>query len=415
MLRNSIIALQGTVIAQGIGFLFMPILTRLYSPAEFGGYQIYMSVLGLLMVVTSLRYEMALLSAEKNGEERAVLRLSLGLNLATAVLVLAVSAVLAVLRPAWLPFTDMGLWLLVASVLAGGVMQTLGYVLFREQALAVNSWSKIIQVAVYCVFGLAIATVGFRHLGLIWADLLGRIAAAGLMAVWLFSQRKALLEAVSRSMLVQAARRFRHFPQMTVPGGLLTAGIGFAVPLLMLAGFGTAVMGQYALAERMVLMPAGLIGQAVAQAFTAQLSAAVIDGKDALPAFRRIIMIMAAIGLVPTIGLLAFGPAFFALVAGPQWVLAGQMAQIVAFLALINFFMAPVHMVLVITGRQGKQLAWEAGRLATVMLVWAVILWQKVLPLHAVAIHAVAMAAMSLLFVLLADRALRRLRDSNAG
>jgi len=415
MLRNTFIALQGTFIAQGIGFLFMPMLTRLYSPAAFGSYQIYMSVLGLFMVITSLRYEMALLSAEKNGEERALLRLSLGLNLTTAVLVLLICAVLVLVHPAWLPLPDLGLWLLVASVLAGGVMQTLGYVLFREQALAVNSWSKILQVTAFCLTAVAAAYAGYRQLGLIGADLIGRIAAATLMFAWVFSQRKALLGAATRSMIWNAASQFRRYPRFTTLGGLLTASIGLALPLVMLSAFGTTFLGQYALVERTILMPAGLIGQSVGQAFTAHLSASFIDGKNAQPEFRRIIAIMSAIGLAPAIILLGFGPSLFEVAFGSQWSVAGQMTGIVGFLALINFIMAPTHMVLVIIGRQGLQLAWEAGRLATVMLVWAVVLWQKVLPLHAVAIHAVAMGAMSLLFVLLADRALRRLRDSDAG
>jgi O-antigen/teichoic acid export membrane protein len=414
MLRNIFIALQGTLIAQGIGFLFMPILTRLYSPAAFGNYQIYMSVLGLLMVITSLRYEMALLSAEKNGEERALLRLSLGLNLTTAVLTLLICAVLVLLHPAWLPLPDFGLWLLVASVLAGGVLQTLGYVLFREQALAVNSWSKILQVTVFCLAALAVAYAGYRQLGLIGADLLGRIAAAALMFAWVFSQRKALLGAATRSMIWNAASQFRRYPQFTTPGGLLTASVGLVSPLVMLFAFGAAFLGQYALVERTILMPAGLIGQSVGQAFTTHLSASFIDGKDAQPEFRRIIAIMTAIGLAPAIILLGFGPSLFGIVFGSQWSQAGQMTGIVAFQLLSSFLMAPVHMTLVVIGRQGLQLTWEVVRLLLVMLVWLVILWQDIKPLQALFLYANAIAATNLLFIFLADRALRNLSNAFA-
>ncbi len=130
MLKNSFIALQGTIIAQGIGFLFLPVLTRLYTPAAFGTYQLYMSVLMLLLVVASLRYEIALLTAEKDGEERAVLRLCLSLNLLAAILTLVVSTIILASHPDWLKVPEPVLWLLSVSVFAGGIIQTLVYVLY---------------------------------------------------------------------------------------------------------------------------------------------------------------------------------------------------------------------------------------------------------------------------------------------
>ena len=50
----------GTAIAQGINILSTPILSRMYSPEDFGIAAVFVSLIFLLSVVASLRYELAI-------------------------------------------------------------------------------------------------------------------------------------------------------------------------------------------------------------------------------------------------------------------------------------------------------------------------------------------------------------------
>ena len=52
--------LTGTVAAQAISALLSPVLTRLFTPTDFGHLSVYNSVLTLFVTVASLGYEMAL-------------------------------------------------------------------------------------------------------------------------------------------------------------------------------------------------------------------------------------------------------------------------------------------------------------------------------------------------------------------
>jgi O-antigen/teichoic acid export membrane protein len=47
-------------LGQAITVLVSPILTRLYTPEDFGVFGVYASILGIVTVVASLRYEYAL-------------------------------------------------------------------------------------------------------------------------------------------------------------------------------------------------------------------------------------------------------------------------------------------------------------------------------------------------------------------
>ncbi len=60
LFKNTSILVSGTALAQLIPILLQPILRRFYSPEVFGAYSVYLSLVGILYVLSSLRYEMAI-------------------------------------------------------------------------------------------------------------------------------------------------------------------------------------------------------------------------------------------------------------------------------------------------------------------------------------------------------------------
>lgn len=412
MIRNSLIALQGTVIAQAIMFLFMPVLARAYPPHAFGAYQYYFAVLNFLAVLCGLRYEVALLRARGGNEERAVLRLALGLNLGTALLVMAGCGALALMPWFASRLTPTTLLLLPVGLLFGGVFQTLSYVLFRYQALGINSIAKIGQSLAFGLLGIAAAWLGAHTFGLVVADVAGRALAAVVAIIWIMRTRKTLLGRISRRAIVTAARRHRSFPLYSVPGALLTASLSLIVPSAMLISFGVATMGQYALVERVLLAPAGLVGQSIAQAFTAQLSAAVVNKEDALLIFHRIVGVMALLGLLPSLVLLVAGPWLVVTLFGPQWELAGELSRAIVPMFYSSLVTAPVNMALLIIGAQKYQFGWEITRLVVIAVTWGAMMSLRIDPVTAIIIHASCQSVMNVLYLAIVHVMLRRLTSA---
>ena len=67
----------GTAGAQMLTVLAAPLLTRLYSSEDFGLLSVYTSLLALIGVISSLRYELAIPLLEDDGEAAKVAVLSL--------------------------------------------------------------------------------------------------------------------------------------------------------------------------------------------------------------------------------------------------------------------------------------------------------------------------------------------------
>ena len=74
--RNVLTLMTGTTIAQAIPIAISPILTRIYTPGDFGVFALFLAIIGVFSVVASGRYELALMLPRK--EEDAINIFSLG-------------------------------------------------------------------------------------------------------------------------------------------------------------------------------------------------------------------------------------------------------------------------------------------------------------------------------------------------
>ena len=71
MFGRSVVTLaSGTAMAQLLLALAMPVLTRLYTPTDYGSLAVYASTLTVLLVLASLRYEVAIPLAGGRSDRR---------------------------------------------------------------------------------------------------------------------------------------------------------------------------------------------------------------------------------------------------------------------------------------------------------------------------------------------------------
>ena len=68
ILKNIGILASGSVVAQIIGLLTLPILTRLYTPEAFGHYQLYLGAAAIFGILPTLRLDYAILRADNDDD-----------------------------------------------------------------------------------------------------------------------------------------------------------------------------------------------------------------------------------------------------------------------------------------------------------------------------------------------------------
>jgi hypothetical protein len=88
-------------------------------------------------------------------------------------------------------------------------------------------------------------------------------------------------------------------------------------------------------------------------------------------------------------------------------VLAGELARIMAPYALVAFATTAVNMTIMVLGWQKVQLCWEILRLISTASIWYYINIFEINPNSAIAIHVSGGILVSVIYLILADYALR--------
>ena len=369
-IRNVMLLAGGTALGQGIVILTSPILTRLYTPADFGVLAVYTSIFSILSVVVSLRYELAIPLPKDSEAAANLLVLSLlivpGMSLLVgfSLFLLGDRIVDWVNTPALRPY----LWFLPISLLGMGTYQALNYWAVRKKA-----FNRIAQTKLGRSFGqvlthISLGLLKLGPLGLLLGSIVGQVSGSRILAKVAWRQDRRVLQRVTMAGLGQVARRYRRFPLISSWSALLNR-TGLDMPSLLLAAFyGPQVVGWFGLGKRVIKMPMTLVGRSVSQVYIGEASQLVQENPRMLQKlFLKTALRLLLVGGIP-IALLGFvSPWLFALVFGQLWREAGVYAQLLAPMFATEFVAVPISSTLNILERQDIQLAWDIGRFVLVV------------------------------------------------
>ena len=370
-LKNTFAILNGTIAAQAILFLSLPMLSRVYGPAAFGTLQSLLAVLTVLLIASSLRYEIAILTADE-VQVCGVVRLCLRLCLLTSGLTAIGVAVVLLAAPSWLGQLGAVIYLLPVSLLLAGMGQVLNYIGLRTQAFGVIGQAKVAQSLVYVVSALGLGSLWPSAFTLNAADAFGK---GVLVAATNRGQVRELLRRRdgADNQCSCVAAHFRSLPLVSMPSAIInTLGSSFTT-FMMLAIFDAGQAGNYAMVERAIGAPTAIIATAASQAFMSALSNRGDTRTDDRALFRQILRANALLGLAPFVLLIAAAPALVPWALGPQWEQAGRFAQILAPMLYISFLATPFNMTLLLRARQSWQLAWDTARLLVMGAMWLLV------------------------------------------
>ena len=359
---------SGTAVAQLLLALALPVLTRLYTPAEYGALAVYASTLTVLVVLASLRYELAIPLPEDEQLAGSLLALTLVI---LAVMTALVSLVVwlagdALVTRANVPVLRPYRWLLPIGFLGAGAYQALSYWAIRRRAFGRLARTRLSQGVGQVAAQVGLGLAGAGAPGLLVGDVIGRMAGGGGLA--LLALRGRPFARVTRASLAAAASRYRRFPLLTTGSGLLNIGSLQLPSIVFSASFGVAAAGLYALSFKMLVLPTMLVGQAVGQVFLSRAAALAEEPERLRQLTERTALTLLAGGL-PLFGAVALGgPQLFGGVMGARWEQAGRYAQVLAPWFVVWLVSSPLSGLLSVREWQGSALAFSAFEFALRLL-----------------------------------------------
>ena len=235
-LKNAAKLVGATALAQIVLILASLVLTRLYTPKDFGVLAIFTSIVIQILVCASLRYEWAIPLPEEEEVAADLLVLCIILNCAIAPL-MAICVMLGghqiailVNSPALEPF----LWLLPIVILFGGWYQSLNYWSLRKKAFGLLARTKLSQSVWTTGSQIAIGFTTQGPLGLLVGSVLNNVVGTTSQALFFWHNSRTELQNLSVSRLVLIGRKYFKFAMLTLTSSVIQASGSTAPSLLLL-------------------------------------------------------------------------------------------------------------------------------------------------------------------------------------
>ena len=373
---NVSVMLAGTVAGQAVSLLLSPLLTRLYSPSEFGYLSVYGAVLGIFGMIASLGLDIAIPICLADGECANLLALNALALVATTTLValfawLVSPHTLAVLQVA--PLAD-GRWLLPIGFACLGGYYIMVALATRSGAFKDIARTRISQGVSGPVSQILLGLAGCGVPGLVLGYIIGQSSGTLLLFSRFVLRQRAWLRGVTWGGIAGTARRYAGFPLFASWTRMLdSAGAGTVLFVLFTACYSSQIAGFMFLSERVIARPMLILSTSLLQVFTGEAGRAI--SQDPVLLRRRFYQVvplqfLLVAGWILLANLMAAWA--FPLLFGARWADAVPYLRALSLSYLMLSVLHPVSTTLQMLEHQVTPAVWQVCRL--LLIVGAVLL-----------------------------------------
>jgi len=363
--------MTGTLMAQVVLLAFIPILTRLYTPTEFGNYSLFFILSTIIGSVSSLRYEQAIMLPKSDRDAQVLLFIS-------ALLTVGISLILAMVLILFYDFfldyfnnLSYLVWLLPFSVLVTGLVQ-----IFNSYSTRNKFYKKMAEVKVIE----SITTVGTQGIsryflaldGLIVGKFLSNIYTLYLLTSYHLKKQTLQLKYFTKRRTKANLKRHENFPKYFTMATFLNS-ISQNIPILLFSTlFSPAVAGFYALTHRILQAPIQLVANSTRSVFYQKASQMYANREDIRPLYLSTTKGLIKLFILPFFIILLFGEEIFSLLFGEEWATSGMIAQITIIWFFFTFINPPVTVMYNILNQQKVQLIFQViGLISRALAIYA--------------------------------------------
>lgn len=346
----------GTLLGQLCLVAVSPILTRLFTPEDFGVLAVFAAFLATISVILALRYDFAQPVGEDDREAASItlgaawiVVINTSIILA-AVYFLADEVAAALDMPALAPL----LWLFPPTILVYGWLVVLTYWSLRRQTFKLNSISKLVLGGTQAAVQLLLGYLAFGAPGLI----VGYATGILVQFLYLFHGTRAddrrMIFQSSREDVFKALKKHWRYPVLYAPSALMSSAAQLLPPVFLAIVYGPALAGLFALGQRVVGMPVRMLSHSAGQVFLSEMPKLTADQVEKL--FIKSSWRFLALGAVGMLPLIFIGPELFAFVFGEKWRESGVIVGWLVPLYISRFVVMSVSQVLNVLNQQSWHL-----------------------------------------------------------
>lgn len=340
------------ILASGVGqlltLLSTPILARYYSPDHFGIWAIFVAVTSLLITVSALRYDMSILLPKSKRHSLMLSLISLRHVLAVTLLTLTLCFVLFLV--------DYGakyIYIFVPfSILFGGISLITTAQLVYDRKYKEISVSKFSQTVITVILNFVFifsTNLEYVGIGLVVSTVIGQLLCLCMQSSYLGFGYSSLTNLLYRRYSTRLAKKYRDFFTYSLPEAFVGT-VSLTLPIYILSlNYTIEVVGQYTLAQRILMVPLAILGSALSSVYMKEFSEKISMKGSISGDLLKLWFYYLMGGFIPAILIYTFSVPVIVLLLGEEWQLTGEIISALSIPAYIGFVFSissPAHVVL---------------------------------------------------------------------
>jgi len=337
-----------------IQILTVPIISRLYTPEQYGEYAVFNLLYLNLSTLALLALPEALILTRNEKQFKAIAQIILISSITVSILVLTASLlygdhILSLISG--IDYVPWWLHIVPFMILLPAFQAIYSNWLTKEKKFSINVSSNITSKL---LSRSSVIGMGFIHMlnqfGLIAGELIQIIISIS-SRYWMDRRKNKpnLLRIlrttpVNKKFTLETLRKFSNFPIFIFPGRYVNL-LSQQLPIIYISVFFIpSDLGSYTFSNSIINLPVQLLGMAVNPVFFQNTSERYLERPETLKNFTwKTILLLMLIGIIPFLTIIFFGEEIFDYIFGDEWSMAGQLASILAIGAFFQYLVYPIN------------------------------------------------------------------------
>lgn len=362
LVRSASVLISGTVIAQLLSILLRPLLSRFFSTESFGIYSVYISLVGIIMILSSLRYDDTIVLPKSDKESTNLLGLALIINFLFNVIIFILVLIIGkkIISFLNLPenFPVSILYIIPLGAFLFGTYQSLNSWLIRKRKYKAVSINKLVRRSSEGVAQLSFAWFKSFN-GLIFSDVVGQ--AFNVVTVAYQAKKNGLnLKLLSLTKLKYVFHKYSEFPKYNlIPAFMSTCSYALP-PIFITKFFSPESAGYFDFSKLLLSLPLALVASSFSSVLLQRVSERFNLKESFLADLKPVFITVGLISVVEIIIILLFGEGIFKIVFGKQYVMSGAISKIMVWSFAFNFIVSTFSSIFVSMRRIRTYSVWQS-------------------------------------------------------
>ena len=356
-LKNAGTLFSGSLIAQAIAFGAMIFLGRLYSPVQFGEFEVVFKLSAVIIAIAGLRYELSIVVEESTAQAQEVTRLTLLINAGISLCLVLCIALFKNQITGLLKLDNVDLIYTVPFIvwLSSSTETIIGW-RNRNKEYATISTNRVVASSSSVVYKLShpyIFMAGWN--GLLTGHILGQVISL----VQISRKLPFRLFETTRQKLITVFKKYKSLALLSSPAALINI-LATSMPTFFITIYdSTEATGHFANAYKLTYLPLGMIAAALGQVFFERISRTKNNQEETAQMAHQLFNLMFAIAIIPIIILAVWGDNIAPFILGAQWTEAGEYIQITILFYFTMYLTTSFSSALVIYNKLNVKLVYN--------------------------------------------------------